>query len=364
MHILHVYKDYYPVLGGMENHIRVLAEAQVKHGHEVTVLVTNLTHLSQTEVLNGVRILKAGRLATVASTPLSVALPRLLQQQKPDLTHLHIPYPVGEVAQWLFGRRRKYIISYQAEVTRPIQRVIMRLYGPIFRRILRGASRILVHSPPYAASSPYLQGLANKVSIVPLGADLTRFTPPAIRETRPITLIFVGLLRHYKGLDNLLHALPLLPSNIRAIVVGDGPMRQAWETLSQSLNLSERVTFWGRVADEALPSVYHAGDIFVYPVNSRAEAYGTVLVEAMASGLPCITTEVGSGTSFVVQHESTGLVVPKNSPTALAEAIHRLAADANLRARFGAAGRSRALELFSQEVMIHRVEEIYHSIVN
>ena len=69
MEILHLYKDYYPVLGGIENHVKDLAEAQAAAGHDVTALVCALGLRTHTEKRNGVRVIKAGRLATAASTP-------------------------------------------------------------------------------------------------------------------------------------------------------------------------------------------------------------------------------------------------------------------------------------------------------
>lgn len=361
MRIVHVYKDYYPVLGGIENHVRVLAEAQAAAGHEVTVLVTNPGRQTEAATLNGVRVIKAGRLGTVASTPLAPGLPGALRRLAADVTHLHAPYPLGEVAQWLAGPARPYVITYHADVTRPAQRAIMRVYGPLFRRVLRGATRVLATSPNYAATSPYLQAVRERVAIVPLGVDPVRFAPAPLPEG-PFTLLFVGLLRHYKGVDDLLRALPALPE-ARLVVAGDGPKRAELEALAHELGLAERVKFLGRVPHEALPGLYHAAHALVLPANSRAEAFGTVLLEAMASGRPCVTTEVGSGMAYVVQHEATGLVVPPRDPAALAAALSRLAADRAWCARLGAAGRARVEAEFTLERMIRRVEGIYGEVI-
>ena len=360
MNILHVYKDYYPVVGGMENHIRVLAEAQVRRGHSVTVLVANPERQTVEENLNSVRVIKAGRIATVASTPLSAELPRILRTLQPDITHLHLPYPVGEVAQWLAGRGRPYVVTYHADATRAVQKAIMLLYGPLFRRVLRGAAQVLVTSPNYAASSLYLHGLADRIRIVPLGVDPEQFSPAPQPTSRPITLLFVGQMRHYKGIDDLLRAMTLLPDKTYLRLAGDGPKRAEWEALSRSLGLNQQVTFLGRVPAEALPDLYRSADIFALPANSRAEAFGAVLLEAMASGLPCVTTKVNSGTSYVVENEVTGVVVPPRSPEALAGALNRLTADPGLRASMGAAGRARVLENFTVDKMIQGVEETYH----
>jgi rhamnosyl/mannosyltransferase len=363
MHVLHVYKDYYPVLGGIENHVRALAEDQVRRGHTVTVLVTNPQAQTVTEALNGVRVIKVGRLGTVASTPLSPAFPRVLRRLRPDLTHLHAPYPVGEIAQWLAGRGRPYVLTYHADPTRWLQRLVLRLYGPLFRRVLRGAARVLATSPNYAASSPYLRAAAERVTIVPLGVDPERFRPGPARAEQPPTVLFVGQLRHYKGVDDLLRALAQLPPAARLVVAGDGPMRPAWEALSASLGLAERVTFLGLVDDAALPGLYQSADLFVLPATTRAEAFGTVLLEAMAAGLPCVTTDVGSGTAYVVQHGVTGLVTPPRDARALAAALNQLLADPARRARMGAAGRARVLSTFTQDHMLEQVEAIYRAVI-
>ena len=363
IHILHVYKDYFPVLGGIENHVRVLAEAQAGQGQQVTVLVTNTSRRAGTEWLNGVHILKAARLGTLASTPLSVDLARTLRGLRPDLTHLHAPYPVGELAQWLAGRGRPYVVTYHADPTRPLQRAVLRLYGPLFRRLLRGAARVIATSPNYAASSPYLRSAGERLAIVPLGVDTERFTPAAERTDRPLTVLFVGALRHYKGVDDLLRALALTAPDARLLVAGEGPRRTDWEALSAALGVSERVTFLGRVDEAALPGLYQSADVFALPANSRAEAFGTVLLEAMASGLPCVTTEVGSGTAYVVQAEQTGLVVAPRDPAGLAAALNRLAREPALRARLGAAGRARAVTLFTQAQMVAQIEGVYRRVL-
>jgi rhamnosyl/mannosyltransferase len=357
MRILHVYKDYYPVLGGIENHIRALAEAQTLRGHAVTVLAASRDRHSHTADVNGVRVVFVPRLATAASMPLSPGFPQALRRLPADLTHLHAPFPLGEVSQWLSGRR-PYVVTYHADVTRPVQVLIMRLYGPLYRRILRGAARLLPTSAAYAATSPYLRELGDRCTVVPLGIDPAGFRPAPEAPAGPLTLLFVGLLRHYKGVDVVLQALTEVPE-VRLRLAGEGPLRQEWEAQARALGLSGRVEFLGRVPDADLPDLYRSAHAFVLPATSRAEAFGTVLLEAMASGLPCLTTEVGSGTSFVVQHEVTGLVVSPRNPSALAAAIRRLAAEPETRRRMGAAGRERVQSNFTLPLMTERVERVY-----
>ncbi|MGQ0603950.1 MAG: glycosyltransferase [Anaerolineales bacterium] len=361
MHILHLYKDYFPVLGGIENHVRALAEAQVRRGHTVTVLVTSPTRHTRRETLNGVQVIKAARLATIASTPLSVALPLILRDLRPDITHVQSPYPVAELA-CLLGGPRPYVVSHQADVSRPAQRLIMLAYGPLFQRFLREAARVLVTSPGFARTSPHLRAVQDRLALAPLGVDENRFTPATQTTTRPFTMLFVGVLRHYKGVDDLLRAFKLLTVEARLIIAGEGQLQKPLEVMARDFGLADRVTFAGRVPDDSLPGLYRSGDVLVLPSLNRAESFGTVLVEAMLSGLPCLTTKVGSGTSYVVQHDVTGFVVPPHSPAALADALTQLQRDPALRARLGAAGRERARREFTVERMVERVEAVYEEV--
>ena len=158
---------------GIENHIPNLAEAQVRNGHEVSVLVTRRTGQGRLEEINGVSIIRVPRLVTLASKPLSPAFPFALQKQSPDITHLHFPYPVGEVSQWLAGMHRPYVITYHSDVVR--QKRILRLYEPLMMHILRKAQGIITTSDRYIHSSPYLSRISDKCRAVPLGVDTSRF---------------------------------------------------------------------------------------------------------------------------------------------------------------------------------------------
>jgi rhamnosyl/mannosyltransferase len=102
--------------------------------------------------------------------------------------------------------------------------------------------------------------------------------------------------------------------------------------------------------------------MFILPAHLRAEAFGIAQAEALASGLPCISTELGTGTSFVNQHGQTGIVVPPNDPAALARAMNLLAASPELRHFYGANARKRITAHFTIEQMIDAVEQVYREV--
>lgn len=382
MKVLYVYKDYYPVVGGIENHIRLICRGlQAYPEIEPTVLVTNRARNTVIEEIDGVHVIKAGRLATISSAPISLSLFAWMRRLEADITHLHFPYPIGELAYLAAGIRvgprltpaqaaspRRMVVTYHSDIVR--QKYLLQVYKPFLHHLLARADKITVSSPNYIQSSPYLRSVADKCVVIPHGADLSRFAATTEVQRRaqeirqqyaPPLILFVGLLRYYKGLSFLIEAMLNLPG--RLLVVGEGPQGQEWRASSQRLGLQEKVHFLGRVSDEELVALYHACDVFVLPAIHRSESWGAVQIEAMACGKPVVCTELGTGTSFVNVHGETGLVVPPRDAAALAAAIGQLLADGALRLRMGEQAKARAEKEFSHTVMVERLVSLYGSVL-
>lgn len=369
--LLHLYKDCHPVKGGIENHLTELSRAQAALGHDVTVLVAGpagrRTEVTQEE---GVTVVRAKRLATLASTPLSPAFFREAGRLSADIAHLHYPHPPGEIA-WLWKRPAPHaVLAYHCDVVR--QKNIMRFYGPLLRRVLSRVDRITVNNPTQM-DLPLLAPFLHKCSVVPLGIDITPFSPPTPEQhtasRRALTLpeksdvlLFMGVLRYYKGLGTLIEAMARLPERVTLLVGGDGPMRQEWEKAAQRSPAAERIRFLGRVPDERMATCYHAADVFVLPSNSRAEAYGLVQIEAMACGVPSVCTEVGTGTSWVNLHGETGIVVPPCDPEELGDALLALLNEPDRRRAMGLAARKRVETHFTTGIMVQGYERVYEQI--
>ncbi|HEY3230255.1 MAG TPA: glycosyltransferase [Roseiflexaceae bacterium] len=394
MHILQLYKDYFPVLGGIENHVRDLSTALAARGHQVTVLTTSLDRRTLIERPRpGLTVIKAARTLHLASTPISPEMLRQIRRLRADIVHLHFPYPPGDLAYLAMPARAPLVVTYHSDIVR--QQALLRVYRPLLEWTLRRAARIIATSPNYVVSSPWLRRYATKCAVVPLGIDAARYAQAdeqKVAEIRaryrasvvnspgfvavdpdhqpsdnrqPTTdnglLLFVGRLRYYKGLHVLLDALPLVPA--RLLIGGSGPERERLEARSEALGVAGRVQFLGDIPDDDLPALYHAADVFVLPAHLRAEALGLSQIEALASGVACVSTELGTGTSYANRHGETGLVVPPGDPAALAQAINTLLADPELRRRMGVAGRRRVAELFTREAMVAGNEAVYREVV-
>lgn len=380
MNILHVYKDYFPVLGGIENHIRWLAEGMQARGHQVRALVTDPTPRGGEAVIHGVPVTRVGRQFNVSSAPIGVGMFPALRRlgRDAEIVHLHAPYPPGELAQLLLAAGRRTVITYHSDIVK--QAGLLRVYAPFLRAILRRADAVLVASPPYVQTSPFLapvhQAFPGKVRVVHFGIDLARFAPTPATLERAAQLkarygpgpliLFVGRLRYYKGVSVLVQAMAQVTAQIpgaRALIVGSGPMEGEIRQVMAQMGVTDSVILAGSLPDADLPAIYRAADLFVLPSIHRSEALGIVQLEAMASGLPLVSTELGTGTSYVNRHGETGLVVPPQDPPALAAAIVQILGDGALSARFRAASQRRAAREFSLAHMLDSTEQVYRELL-
>jgi rhamnosyl/mannosyltransferase len=255
------------------------------------------------------------------------------------------------------------VATYHSDIVR--QRILGRLWAPLLTRVLNSADMILATSPVYARTSEFLHGRAN-VTVVPLGIDPTPFLEVEGGMARPVhggpTILFVGRLRYYKGVDVLLGALGELPG-VTLLVVGTGREAAELARVADALGLEDRVKWLGDVASSDLPDIYAACDLLVLPSVARSEAFGVVQLEAMAAAVPVVTTEVGTGTSWVTKHGETGLVVPPRDVAALRSAISELLANPARAREMGQAGRKRMLDHFTRDRMVKAVVQIYEAAV-
>src|SRR5262249_52792601 len=241
-------------------------------------------------------------------------------------------------------------------------------YQPLLEFALRRATRVVVASPPMKDAPP-LADHRSKCVVIPYGLDVDRYQPTAavtaradaLRErARGPIVLFVGRLVRYKGLQVLLQALPGLKA--QTVIIGDGPLRGALETMVRKLGIGDRVHFAGAVSDEERLAWLHACAALVLPSTTRQEAFGIAQPEAMLCGRPVISTDVPTGVPWVNVHGRTGLVVRPGDSASLRDALNRLIADNELRQTLGAAARARALETFNADRMCAAALALYRDL--
>jgi rhamnosyl/mannosyltransferase len=351
--IVHVYKDAYPpVHGGIEQHIALLARLQAAAGHEVEVLVGGARGVADVEERDGYRVMRLPELGRAASSPLTLGFGRALRMCRADIAHFHHPNPIAELFVSALPSSTRVVASYHADITR--QRVLGAGYRPLLRRFLARADAIVTSSDRLRDTSAALAPHRVRCLVVPYGVEVP---PPREMARLPATVLFVGRFREYKGLPVLLDALARVPG-VALRLVGDGPLRPGLDERVRQLALGDRVAFLGDLDAEQLDEEYRRAMALVLPSIRRSEAFGIVLVEALHRGTPLITTELGTGTSWVNQHERTGLVVAAQDAGALSQAIQRLCASGEFWSRC-AAGASERAEMFTPERMLEGVERAY-----
>jgi rhamnosyl/mannosyltransferase len=364
--VLQVGKFYPPVSGGMERMLQMLCEGERAAGVRTRVLVANTERRTIEEDVNGIpvtRVASAGRAGAVEWCP---TFPLWLCRSRADVMVIHEPNPIALVSYVLCRPRIPTIVWFHSEVVRPPWRYKL-FYEPYLQVVLRRAARIVVSSPALAENARTLRPYRAKCVVIPFGFDPARFSgvegPPADGGGgRKPSVLFVGRLVEYKGIDVLLRALAGL-DGVRAVLVGDGPRRGALEELAGDLGLHDRVAFEGEVSDERMAELYGACDLFVLPSVTRAEAFGLVQLEAMAAGKAVVSTAVPTGVPWVNQHERTGLIVPPGDVPALRRAIDRLLSDPELRSRMGREGRARVARDFTPARMIQQMLALYREVI-
>ncbi|WP_373499477.1 glycosyltransferase [Desulfococcus sp.] len=368
MKVLQVYKDYFPpVRGGIEGHINLLANGLKRRGYDVSVLVSNTGFRLLEEEIDGIRVTRVPQLGRLTSAPLNATFIHWLRKlaREADVLHFHFPNPTAELSYLMTGLDKRVIVTYHSDIVR--QERLGKIYSPFMERFLDKAETIIATSPAYLNSSAVLNQYRFKCRVVPLGIDLSRFSPEkadaasilGVRRAfpRPI-LLFIGRFRYYKGLGILIDAMKEI--NAVLLIIGTGPLERALREQAAAADLRERVVFLGERSDRDLVTYLHACDLFVLPSVLRSEAFGIVQIEAMACRKPVVSTEIMSGTSFVNQHGKTGLVVPPFSAHKLAGAVNLMLERPDLREAFGNAGYERVRRHFTSETMIDRVASIYH----
>lgn len=173
---------------------------------------------------------------------------------------------------------------------------------------------------------------------------------------RPLQLLFIGRLDSYKRLDWLLHSLVTLSHGWRLVVVGDGPRRSMFESLSRDLFSGQAeppVQFLGRLDESAKLAQLAAADVLVLPSDRSNEAFGIVQLEAMAAGIPALAFQRRrSGMGWVGQLPGLRW---EQTPETLAEVLQRLAVDSVLRCRLGQQARDRYQALFARGVWLRNL---------
>jgi L-malate glycosyltransferase len=349
-------------IGGGERHLVDLIRSLAERGHTVYVaLIPDSPLISELSFLPTHQVLEA-RLRNPLDLSSAMKLARFAREHSVDIIHSHVArdYPLTALASARAGNV-PYVLT--RHVLFPLKSV--------HRLILSRTSRIIAVSRAVAAAL-HRQGIfdPNKIVTIPNGINIERFAEKARYRTRPeyldkdVTKLIVGMVGHLapiKGQEDFIRAAAIVAAernDVDFVIAGEdkshtGEHRSAIESLIAELKLNERIQLLGWLDDvrELLGSL----DLFVSP--SRAEPFGLVIVEAMASGVPVVAT-ISEGASEIIEDGVTGRLVPIKHPEALAKAIKELLANPSERKHFSVNGLNR-VEQYSLERMVDATEQLY-----
>lgn len=380
MKICHLTSCFPPSRGGVETYVYNLCRGLVERGHQVKVITSSRGKPpgKYHEWIDGIEVIRYPERLHFLEAPILplIAFHALFEDY--DILNIHNMIPTISELALIFGRcRRKPIVLTYYNDTETQQygvlgRFATKAYAKIARSIAQLADQIVALNKAYAETSPVLSSVLDRIAIIPCGVDLNKFTPlqtssednDLSRINKSHIILYVGKLIWYKGIEYLIQAMKTVLENVddaQLIIVGDGPERSKLAALANELGVGEHVTFTGWVPDESLPKYYQIADLLVLPSISRREAFGIVLLEAMACGKPVIVSDI-PGPNMVIKNNENGLIVPPKNVLRLAEAIIGLLVDEDRRKEMGAHSRKLVEAKYDWDNIVERYEAIYSEI--
>ncbi|AOK52007.1 glycosyltransferase [Burkholderia stagnalis] len=368
MKVLQFYRTYFPdTYGGVEQVIYQIARGAVARGVDMEVLSLSRRGNEGVHTIDNHRAHRARLDFEIASTGFSLqAVQRFAELARAaDVIHYHYPWPFMDMVHFVTRIKKPSIVTYHSDIIR--QKGLLKLYKPLQQQFLSSVDRIVATSPNYLATSETLRTYADKTTVIPIGLDEASYPSPNANlvkkwrtEVGERFFLFVGMIRYYKGLHILLDALR--GTNLPVVIVGSGPVEAELKQQAQRLGLTT-VRFLGALPDEDKVALFHLARALVFPSHLRSEAFGVSLLEGAMYAKPMISTEIGTGTSYINVHDETGLVVPPADPLALKNALRFICENPERACEMGRRGRERYEALFTADRMAERYVALYREVV-
>ena len=368
MRVLHFFKTYLPEsVGGIEQVIYQLCQSGIAHGIHGEVLTLSANPQPREVMVADHKVHRAKLDIQLASTGFSYSVLkrfRVLAAQA-DVINYHFPWPFMDLVHFTARMHKPTVVTYHSDIVR--QKNLLRLYSPLMHRFLGQADRIVAASPNYLATSQVLKHYRNKTVVVPYGLDKSSYPVPTNtcvegwrQRFGERFFLFVGVMRYYKGLHILLEAAQ--GTGYPIVIVGAGPLEQELREQAAALGL-HHVHFVGRLGEEDKVALLQLCTAILFPSHLRSEAFGISLLEGAMYGKPMISSEIGTGTSYINIHNETGLVVPPSDPLAFRAAMRTLWDNPLQALAMGQKAALRYEQLFTAEQMGRQMAKIYREVV-
>lgn len=383
MKVAQIVSTFLPYYGGQGNVAYHYGLELTRLGHKVTVFTPRYQR-SITEArelpFSVVRLHPLFRFGNAAF------LPQLYKKvDQFDIVHLHIPFFGGaEIVALKKNKikdRMRLVITYHMDI---VGQGFLKEFFTMYKQsilpvIIDSADKIIATSYDYLKQSDIREQFEKdreKFIEIPLGVDIKRFYPQEkdVRlleqyglELNDKIILFVGALdraHYFKGLEYLIKALknPALDrKNYKLVIVGQGPLRSYYEEIAKLERVKERIVIVNRVEDDQLPKFYNISDVCVLPSIDKTEAFGLVLLEAMACQKPVVATNL-AGVRTLVENEVNGYLVEPKDVEDLAQKLNTILESKELTKKFGKNSREKVETKYGWKLIGKCLDELYQAL--
>jgi glycosyltransferase involved in cell wall biosynthesis len=349
MKIIQISPYFPPHVGGVEYHVKELAEGLVKRGHHVSVASSCGRWTGELVIIPSIDLFYS---------PMPIRIPNL----DADVLHSHIPSPLFA---FMLRHQSPHVVTYHNDVIipemvnghalpRPFGTTLEKINEKMVRPVLDEAEIVIATTKSYAETSPILKDYIDKLRIVPNAVNVSLY--PKDREKKNYVL-YAGRMVSYKGIESLLFAMKEVQKRIdlELVLMGDGADRSSLELMAAQLGLKAR--FAGRLERSMFIDTISRAEMLVLPTQSRLEAFGIVLLEAMACETPVLAFDTPGVNEIAL---NGGCVY--SSIDELAGLIQELHEDEAKRQMMGRKGRKAVEEIYSWKSALDLMESVYREV--
>jgi glycosyltransferase involved in cell wall biosynthesis len=368
MKILRVAGDLYPlVVGGGAIHAHQMSTWQAQLGHEITVFTVGHKKFPKTISVNGYRVKCFPIYFTICGNSFAPELIIEIFKMRKTVdiihAHSHLYFSTNICVFIRILHSAPLIITNHGLISSSAPKWLNTLYKKTFSKAtFRIADHIICYTDIEKETIAKMGIDPKRISVIHNGVDTTFFVPGDSKKSGDKKqILWVGRFVTGKGVEYLIEAFSQVQKKIpgaQLFLVGDGPEKIAIEDRIKKLHLHSSVTLIDYLDNEELPEIYKNSDIFVLP--SLMEGVPRTLLEAMACGVPVVTTDLPHLVGII---EGAGLVVPPKDPALLSDAILSILEDRSLAETMGQRGRKRIEQDYSWEDTVEKTLALYESVI-